>query len=135
MNKPIVYIASPYSKGDPAINAHFQCKMFDKLMDDGRVWPVAPLWSHFQHTLFPRRYQDWIEYDRALLHLYDACLRLSAEMSELGYSESLSSGADGEVAYFKSVGKPVFVSIDALYEWLDNRNVIGDGSIPMYAKE
>lgn len=119
MKKLIVYIASPYSKGDAAINTHFQCRVFDRLMNDGRVWPVAPLWTHFQHTLFPRRYEDWIAYDRALLELYDACLRLNAEFAETGYSEARSSGADGEVEYFKSVGKPVFYSIESLYQALD----------------
>ena len=54
LNKPIVYIASPYTKGDVSINVHFQCKIFDELMDDGIVFPVVPLWSHFQHTIFPR---------------------------------------------------------------------------------
>ena len=122
MDKPIVYIASPYTTGDSAINAHFQCKIFNQLMDDGKVWPVAPLWTHFQHTLFPRAYKDWIAYDKALLHLYDACLRLNAEIPELKYSQSDSSGADGEVAYFNSKDKPVFYSIDSLYEWFDSDN-------------
>jgi hypothetical protein len=119
MQKPVVYIASPYTKGDPAINTHFQCKIFNTLMDDGKVWPVVPLWTHFQHTIFPRPYEDWIEYDKALLPRYDACLRLNAEIPELNYSESESSGADGEVAYFRSVDKPVFFTIEDLYKWVD----------------
>lgn len=118
MTKPIVYVASPYTKGDAAINTHFQCKIFNQLMDDGKVWPVVPLWSHFQHTVFPRPYKDWIAYDKALLKLYDACLRLSAEIPELNYSESESSGADGEVEYFQTAGKPVFYSIEELYRWV-----------------
>jgi len=97
--------------------------VFNKLMDDGKVWPVAPLWTHFQHTLFPRPYNDWVEYDRALLHLYDACLRLNAEIPELHYSESKSFGADGEVDYFKSVDKPVFYSIESLYEWVESESI------------
>ena len=116
--KPVVYIASPYSKGDPAINTHFQCRIFDQLMDDGLVWPVAPLWSHFQHTLFPRAYQDWIAYDLALLPRYDACLRLNSEFPDLRYSEDRSSGADREAAEFKRMGKPVFYSIEDLYDWV-----------------
>lgn len=119
MARPIVYIASPYSKGDPAINTHFQCKIFDQMLNDGRVWPVVPLWTHFQHTVFPRQYKDWIEYDQALLHLYDACLRLNIDMPELDYSESESRGADAEVATFESLNKPVFHSIHQLYEWAD----------------
>jgi len=122
MTKPIVYIASPYTKGDQAINTHYQCKIFSQLMDDGKVWPVAPLWTHFQHTVFPRPYEEWIAYDKALLPLYDACLRLDAEMPELNYFVSESSGADSEAAYYKSAGKPVFYSIEELYNWVNETN-------------
>lgn len=119
-NKPIVYIASPYSQGDAAVNTHFQCKIFDLLMDDGKVWPVAPLWSHFQHTIFPRRYQDWIEYDLALIDKYDACLRLDSICDKIDYKEIKSSGADGEVKRFQELGKPVFYTLDDLYDWVSN---------------
>jgi len=119
MKKPTVYIASPYSKGDPAMNAHFQCKIFDQLLGEGKVLPVAPLWSHFQHILFPRSYQDWIDYDQAMLELYDCCLRLSARLPNVGYEESVSSGADAEVRTFKLLGKPVFYTIEELYFWVD----------------
>lgn len=116
--KPYVYIASPYTKGDPAINTHFQCAMFEKMLNDGIVWPIAPLMSHFQHLIFPRPYKDWIDYDLAMLPLYDACIRLDATCERIGYSESKSSGADGEVAFFKSVGKPVFYKFCDLYNWV-----------------
>jgi len=115
---PVAYIASPYTRGDVAMNTHFQCKIFDQLLTDGRVIPVAPLWSHFQHTVFPRRYQDWIAYDQSLLHLYDCCVRLSSRMPELGYAQEQSSGADAEVATFRRLGKPVFHSIDEMYQWV-----------------
>lgn len=120
MKKPIIYIASPYTNGDPAINVRFQCRIFDQLLSDGRVWPIAPLWTHFQHTLFPRPYEDWLEYDKALLHLYDGCLRLNAEESALNYKEEDSSGADCEVEAFQLMGKPVFYSIESLYEWVES---------------
>lgn len=117
--KKIIYIASPYTKGDPAINTHFQCRVFDELMNDGIVWPVVPLWSHFQHTVFPRPYQDWIAYDKAMLPLYDGCLRLTATTDRIpNYSISESSGADGEVAVFRSLNKPVFFDKASLYEWV-----------------
>lgn len=119
MKRPIVYIASPYSKGDPAINTHFQCKIFNQMLNDGIVWPVVPLWTHFQHTVFPRPYKDWIEYDQALLHLYDACLRLDIDIPELDYKQSESSGADAEVDTFKKLEKPVFYSIHELYDWAE----------------
>jgi hypothetical protein len=122
LNRLVVYIASPYSKGDPAVNTHFQCQIFDQLMNDGIVWPVAPLWSHFQHTIYPRKYQDWVAYDAALIPRYDACLRLNSQNSSLNYIETNSSGADHEVAEFKSLGKPVFYSIKDLYDWVKTRH-------------
>jgi hypothetical protein len=85
------------------------------------VWPIAPLWSHFQHTVFPRPYEDWIAYDQALLHLYDACLRLTAELTTVGYRQHESTGAENEVKSFQTMGKPVFYSIEELYAWVDAR--------------
>lgn len=117
--KPVAYIASPYTKGDVAMNTHFQCKVFDQLLTDGRVIPIAPLWSHFQHTVLPRRYEDWIAYDQSLLHLYDCCVRLSAILPEFAYSQEKSSGADAEVATFRRLGKPVFQTIDDMYRWVE----------------
>ena len=117
MWKPVVYLASPYTKGDPAINTHFQCKMFDQMMNDGIVWPFVPLWSHFQHVVFPRNYKDWIAYDLAILERFDACLRLDAELPSLSYKVTESSGADGEVARFEALGRPVFYSLKDLYDW------------------
>lgn len=116
--KPIVYIASPYTKGDPAINVRTQMLTFDTLMDGGLVWPVAPLWGHFQHMAFPRHYEDWIAYDLALLPLYDACLRINSTCPRVGYGVSESPGADGGVEAFKKMRKPVFYSIDELYKWV-----------------
>lgn len=122
MRKPTVYIASPYTKGDVAMNTHFQCKIFDQLLTESKVLPVAPLWSHFQHLLFPRAYEDWIKYDQEMLVLYDCCLRLNANIPQQNYSESKSTGADSEVATFEKLGKPVFLSIDDLYAWVDTLN-------------
>lgn len=118
--RPIVYIASPYTRGDQSINTRFQCETFDKLMNDGVVWPYAPLWSHFQHGVFPRAYQEWIDYDLALCQRFDACLRLDATFKGggLDYHQHESSGADGEVACFQRQGKPVFYNVEDLYKWV-----------------
>lgn len=121
MRKPTVYIASPYTQGDVAMNTHFQCKIFDQLLADGKVLPVAPLWSHFQHLLFPRPYQDWINYDQAMLKLYDCCLRLPANLDRINYIQNESAGADEEVASFERMGKPIFYSIKDLYDWVDRK--------------
>lgn len=124
MDKPVVYIASPYTRGDSAVNTHFSCKVFDELMDDGVVIPVTPLWTHFQHVMFPRPYKDWIDYDLALIPRYDACLRLNATCDRIvDYCQKESSGADGEVALFTKLGKPVFYDKESLYEWVQMAEV------------
>ncbi len=115
--KPVIYIASAYTKGDVAINVRFQMETFDTLMGIGLVWPVAPLWTHFQHLVFPRPYEDWIAYDNALLPLYDGCLRLVAEYPRMKYTEANSSGADKEVEQFLKAEKPVFYNIRDLHSW------------------
>lgn len=127
MTRRLVYIASPYTKGDPCANARFQCEMFDKLLNDGRVLPYIPLWSHFQHTMFPRPYTDWINYDLEFIREanFVACLRLNATCESMRmpdgspYLITQSSGADGEEKLFRELGKPVFYTVEALYEWLD----------------
>jgi len=111
--KPRVYIASPYTKGDTAINVRFQLAVFDELLSLGVV-PIAPLWSHFQHLSFPRPYEHWLAYDREIVSRCDICLRLVALFNEYSYQQAESSGADSEVRYFIQAGKPVYYSIQDL---------------------
>lgn len=117
--KPLIYIASPYTKGDPCINAHFQCRIFDELLDDGKVLPFIPLWTHFVHSTTPRPYEDWIEYDKVLLSKMNGVLRLNAVNEKLNYHVSESSGADGEVKFAREIGLPVFFNRQELYLWVD----------------
>jgi hypothetical protein len=98
-----VYIASPYTKGDVAVNVKRQLDMADELMTLGYA-PFAPLYSHFQHMAHPRPYQDWIAIDLVWVPVCDIVLRLDGE----------SSGADGEVAFAKEHGIPVVFSVDEL---------------------
>lgn len=123
--KPYVYLAGPYTKGDPAINTHCQCLIFDRLIEDGIVTPYVPLWSHYQHGVKPRPYQDWIRYDFDILEsgLFDAILRQPATMPELGYSQNESSGADNEVLWFDNRGLPAFHDIDLLYAAIERGEV------------
>lgn len=115
--KPWIYIASPYTKGDQALNVRFQMQIWDTLVAMN-VIPIAPLWSHFQHLHRPRPYQDWIDYDNEIITRCDACLRLDAVDSWVGYSQHESSGADAEVRLFRSLNKPVFFSLDSLAHWI-----------------
>ena len=104
-----VYIASPYTKGDVAVNVKRQLDMFDELMNEGFA-PFAPLYSHFQHMVHPRPYEDWIKIDLVWVKACDCLLRLDGE----------SSGADGEVEYAKTLGLPVFYSVEDLCKHYEN---------------
>ena len=98
-----VYIASPYTLGDVAVNVKIQMDAADILMNEGFA-PFVPLYSHFQHMAHPRPYRDWIILDLEWVKTCDCLLRLPGK----------SSGADGEVRYAKELEKPVFYSIDEL---------------------
>lgn len=116
MHKPLVYIASPYSKGSTSLNVRAQMAMFDRLFSLG-VHPYAPLLTHYQDILFPRGYEEWMEYCLGMVQRCDALLRMSAACPKLGYLQTESDGADREVAMAESLGIPVFVRVNSLLEW------------------
>lgn len=117
--KPYVYLAGPYTKGDPAINARSQLRLADELLTDGLVLPHAPLVSHFQHTMFPQPYLVWLTYDLEILPRFDALLRQPATNErDSSYLITESSGADREEAVMRQLGKPVFYTKADLYAWV-----------------
>ena len=101
-----VYIASPYTKGDAAVNVKRQIDTANKLMNIGYV-PFTPLLYHFQHMIHPRPSEDWMIIDLEWLECCTCLLRLDGE----------SPGADREVAYAKQKGIPVFHSIDDIIKF------------------
>jgi hypothetical protein len=101
-----VYIASPYTIGDVAVNVKFQLDIADTLMNRGFA-PFVPLFAHFQHMVHPRSYQDWIDLDLDWISSCDAVLRLGGE----------SKGADGEVNKAKELNKFVFYKLTDLYDY------------------
>ena len=98
-----VYIASPYTLGDVAVNVKRQLDTVDILMNKGFA-PFAPLYFHFQHIAHPRPEKDWLEVDLVWVEVCDVLLRLDGK----------SSGADGEVEHAKKFNIPVFYSIEDL---------------------
>ena len=115
--RPLVYVASPYSQGNVEWNVSFQCGMFHQLRDDDVVVPIMPLWSHFQDAIYHRPYEDWMDYDFALLARCDAILRLDAKNEAKGYFQHESGGADREVEHMRKMGRPVFFELADLYYW------------------
>jgi hypothetical protein len=119
--KPLVYVASPYTRGHNGWNVHFQARTFKRLLDDKLVTPIAPLWSHLQELILPQPYEDWLSYDFELIERCDALMRLNAELPEVNYSISESLGADRELAHARSLGLPTFFSIEELYKWVTDQ--------------
>lgn len=109
MSKIRIYIASPYTKGDVAVNVKAQIDAFAELMDAGFA-PHAPLYSHFQHMVHPRPYDKWLELDFEWIPWCDCLVRLPGE----------SSGADKEVEFATKLGMPVFYSIEEAIRYKDN---------------
>ena len=109
MRKLKVYIASPYTIGDTAVNVRRQIDAANELMDMGLL-PFAPLMSHFHHLIHPRSYESWLEWDFGWLESCDIVLRLDGE----------SKGADMEVERAKELGIPVFYTLRELLAEKDN---------------
>ena len=106
-DKPImkVYIASPYTKGDPAANVRAQIDAAHEIMD-ARMFPFAPLMAHFHHLVHPRSWGDWMKIDIVWLMSCDCVLRLPGE----------SQGADYEVQVALGREMPVYYSIEELFK-------------------
>ena len=98
-----VYIASPYTKGDVAVNVRNSFLMADKLVELGYA-PFPPLFSHFWHFLSPKSYEEWVRLDREWVLRCDCLLRLPGE----------SEGADAEVHLARMNRIPVFHRVEDL---------------------
>ena len=96
----LVYIASPYTFGDLAVNVRRQIFNAEYIRDAGFV-PEVPLLSHFWHMISPHNYEYWMQLDLDKLEHCDCLVRLSGE----------SKGADREVEYAKKLGIPVYYSV------------------------
>lgn len=99
-----VYIASPYTLGDQALNVRKQMDVFNELANTGKIAPFAPLLFHFQHIVHPRKTSDWLAMDFEWVKTCDAVLRLPGQ----------SEGADLEVQFAQSFDIPVFHTVEDL---------------------
>lgn len=106
-NKPLIYIAGPYSDGDQVENVRRACRFADELLDTGMFHVVVPHTSMLYHAISPKQHGVWVELGCALARRCDAVLRISGE----------SPGADEEVRVAREHAKPVFTSPDAVIKW------------------
>jgi hypothetical protein len=105
--KPLrVYIAGPYTL-DPEACTATAISVGNAVLDDGHA-PFVPHLAHYWETLHgARHYEDWMRIDLAWLEMADALIRIPGE----------SSGADREVELAKSLGIPVFDTVQAFVDW------------------
>ena len=123
--RPLVYLAGPYTQGDVAINVHGHAMLFHRLMDEGVVWPFMPVTSHMLHLIVPRAYEDWIALDMAYLQRCDALLRIDVLLPvharerdhRIIYHQYESAGAENEIREAQYIGRPVFYNRESLYVW------------------
>ena len=100
-----IYIASPYSIGDPLENVRRQIDACEELSNLGHL-PIWPLSSHYWHEIYQHDWQFWMKMDMQLLALCDAVLRLNGE----------SVGADCEVDEANRLGITVYYNINDIKE-------------------
>lgn len=95
-----LYIAGPYSAGDPMANIRRALEAADEALARGWL-PFVPHLSGFWHFHSPKPWEDWVRMDLAWLEVCDALLRLAGE----------SPGADIEVKYARELGLPVYAGL------------------------
>jgi len=100
-----VYVASPYTLGDVAINVHRQIAIGEELIQLGYV-PFLPLLAHFQHLVYPHPHQIWMKLDLEWVKCCDILLRL----------EGSSKGADIEEEEARRWLIPIAYSVEELLQ-------------------
>ncbi len=94
-----IYVAGPYTKGDVAQNVRNAIYTGNNLRALGHT-PFIPHLTHFWHMLLPHEIDYWYAYDIEWLKECDAVFRIEGE----------SRGADDEVKWAETHGKPVYYS-------------------------
>jgi hypothetical protein len=98
-----VFIASPYTVGDSAVNVRQSLDVADELLVLG-LFPFCPLLFHFWHFMSPKSYDTWCDIDNVWLLKCDAVYCI----------EGISPGATSEVALAMKNNIPVVYSMSAV---------------------
>lgn len=102
--RPRVYVAGPYTTGNPETNTDYAIAVGDRLLDLG-FSPFVPHLSHYWETLHSKHsYETWMALDFAWVAVADYVLRLPGA----------SDGADREVGLANELGIPVCYSMEQL---------------------
>ena len=108
--KPLIYIAGPYTHGDPVTNTRDAVEEGMRIYEATGAGVIVPHLSLLAHVMFPRPLDYWYNFDLAQLIYCDAVYRLDGP----------SHGADREVAFAEEHGIPVFLDRRALLLWIES---------------
>lgn len=106
--RPLCYLAGPYSNPDPVENTHIAVKTADNLHASGLVTCIVPHLTMIWHAISPKELDFWYEYDLSMLARCDAMYRMPGK----------STGADKEVEFAMAHKIPVFYAPDVLLAWV-----------------
>lgn len=98
-----VYIAGPYSQGDPVLNVRAAIQAAEAVLAAGHS-PYVPHLTMLWHLVSPHPVADWYAHDLEWLAACDAVLRLPGP----------SVGADAEVKEAERLRLPVVTNVAAL---------------------
>lgn len=96
MDNQYVYLAGPYTLGDPTTNVQNMIEAAEAIIAADCI-PYVPLLDHFWNTVYPHSYEFWVQKNLAWIDRCDLVVRLPGK----------SKGADLECKYAHSIGKPV----------------------------
>jgi hypothetical protein len=106
MHNIYVYIAGPYTHGDPEGNVRLAIYTAEEIAKNGFV-PFVPHLYHYWHEQSEHGYKYWMEMGAAWLDKCDCVFRI------YGYSP----GAATEVIHAHERRMPVFHSIERMVEY------------------
>lgn len=108
MFKPLVYISSPFSKGDQFANVHFAFRITRDLIELNDCIPICPLTNAMLHLVEPATHDFWMRYDLDILSKCDILYLVDVELNLSGvdhnlryeqfYSESMGCQEEKEFA-------------------------------------
>ena len=107
-----VYIAGPYTNGDPVLNIQRVIRAAELVRHYGHL-PFVPHLSHLWHLCSPHDYEYWMEMCLEWVAECDCLIRLPGE----------SEGADREYLRAKALGIPTYWRKDmdlTLTEWVND---------------
>lgn len=124
IKKPLVYIASPFSKGDSVLNLRSSIDIRKKLIEDNIVTPLAPLLAFLPELVHPNSYNQRLNHDFELILHCDAILSCDAYYSSESikkYHQNESFGRDREIKFANENNIPVFGNVIALYNYFSKQ--------------